>query len=78
MDGASGGIVTENKTIEIPAAIYDEIALRIEDTGFDSVSDYVAYVLREFLTDDDDEEVVYSKEDEEKVKERLRALGYLD
>ncbi|RLF62654.1 MAG: CopG family transcriptional regulator, partial [Thermoplasmata archaeon] len=28
--------------------------------------------------DEDDDDEVFSKEDEEKVKERLRALGYLD
>ncbi|AMQ18881.1 hypothetical protein [Thermococcus peptonophilus] len=65
--------------IKIPKSLYDKIKERIEDTGFDSVDDYVTYVLREVLANlEEDEEEVFSEEEEEKVKERLRALGYLD
>jgi Arc/MetJ-type ribon-helix-helix transcriptional regulator len=65
--------------IKIPKSLYDKIKERIEDTGFDSVDDYVTYVLREVLANiEEEEEEVFSEEEEEKVKERLRALGYLD
>ncbi len=63
--------------IKIPASLYKKIEERIEGTGFSSVSSYVTYVLRELLAEDEEEEV-YTPEEEEKVKERLRALGYLD
>ncbi len=67
-------------TVSIPKPLYDKIKTRIEDTGFTSVSDYVTYVLREVLAslEEEEKEEVFSKEEEEKVKERLRALGYLD
>ena len=43
------------------------------------MSSYVVYVLREVLAEDAvDEEEAFSREDEERVKERLRSLGYLD
>jgi len=64
--------------IAIPKSIVEKIEKRIKQTDFDSVSSYVSYVLQEILSEDDEEEVVFSKEDEERVKERLRALGYLD
>ncbi|MEA2053860.1 MAG: CopG family transcriptional regulator [Candidatus Thermoplasmatota archaeon] len=66
-------------TVSIPTPLVEKIKERIKGTGFTSVSGYVTYVLREVIANmDDDEEEAFSKEDEEKVKERLRALGYLD
>ncbi|MCD6236717.1 MAG: CopG family transcriptional regulator, partial [Thermoplasmata archaeon] len=58
----------------------DKIKKRIEGTGFHSLSSYVTYVLRELLASMEEEEAgeALTKEDEEKIKERLRALGYLD
>ncbi|RLI40665.1 CopG family transcriptional regulator, partial [Candidatus Bathyarchaeota archaeon] len=51
----------------------------IKGTGFSSVSGYVTYVLREVLSEEEEEEKeVFSKEDEEKIKARLKALGYIE
>ena len=50
-------------------------------TEFKSVSDYVAFVLREVLRDieeDEEEKQGFTKEEEESVKKRLKAVGYLD
>ncbi|MBN1538849.1 MAG: CopG family transcriptional regulator [Candidatus Thermoplasmatota archaeon] len=70
----------KHTTVSIPLPLYRKIKERIEGTGFTSVSDYVTYVLREVLAslEEDQKEEVFSEEEEEKVKERLRALGYLD
>ena len=66
-------------TISIPTPLADKIKKRIEGTGFHSLSSYVTYVLREVISNiDEEEEEAFTKEDEEKVKDRLRALGYLD
>ena len=66
-------------TISIPTQLAEKIKKRIEGTGFHSLSSYVTYVLREVISGIEDEsEEAFSKEDEEKVKDRLRALGYLD
>ncbi len=67
-------------TVSIPKQLAEKIEGRIEDTGFNSVSSYVTYVLREVLSslEEEKKEEVFSKEEEEKVKERLRSLGYLD
>lgn len=67
------------KTVSIPESLYEKIEERCEGTGFESVDEYVAYVLREVATEEEEiEEEEFSEEDEEKVKERLRALGYMD
>jgi Arc/MetJ-type ribon-helix-helix transcriptional regulator len=66
-------------TISIPTPLAEKIKKRIEGTGFNSLSSYVTYVLREVISGiEEEQEEAFSKEDEEKVKERLRALGYLD
>jgi len=66
-------------TISIPIPLAEKIKKRIKGTGFTSLSSYVIYVLREVMSGIEAESnEVFSKEDEEKVKERLRALGYLD
>ena len=66
-------------TISIPTPLAEKIKKRIQGTGFTSLSSYVTYVLREVLSGvEEEEDEAFTKEDEERVKERLRALGYLD
>ena len=65
-------------TVSIPTPLFKKIEERIKGTGFTSVSSYVTYVLREIIAEDEEAEEPFSKEDEERVKERLRALGYLE
>ena len=73
--------MTERKkftTVSIPSPLFKKVEERIKETGFTSVSSYVTYVLREIIAEDTQEEEPFTKEDEERVKERLRALGYID
>jgi hypothetical protein len=66
-------------TISIPTQLAEKIKKRIEGTGFTSLSSYVTYVLREVISGSDEvTDNAFTKEDEERVKDRLRALGYLD
>lgn len=70
---------TKHTTISIPTPLAEKIKKRIQGTGFTSLSSYVTYVLSEVLSGLENESgEEFSKEDEERVKERLRALGYLD
>ena len=65
-------------TISIPVPLYEKVKKMIEGTGFSSVSDYVTYVLRELVASYEESKLDFTKEDEERIKRRLRALGYLD
>jgi Arc/MetJ-type ribon-helix-helix transcriptional regulator len=65
-------------TVSIPTPLFKKVTERIKGTGFSSVSSYVAYVLREIIAEEEAEEQPFSEEDKERVKERLRALGYID
>jgi metal-responsive CopG/Arc/MetJ family transcriptional regulator len=68
----------ESMTVSIPASLYKKIEEAIKGTDVASVSSYVAKVLREKLSQAEKTGEAFSKEDEEKVKERLKALGYID
>ena len=72
-------MVTDKKytTVSLPTPLFEKIQEKIKGTGFTSVSDYVTFVLREILTHGTDQEA-FNEEDEKKVKDRLRSLGYLD
>ena len=66
-------------TVSIPTPLFEKIEERIRGTGFTSVSSYVTYVLREIVAEEEEEaKEPFTKEDEERVKARLRALGYID
>jgi Arc/MetJ-type ribon-helix-helix transcriptional regulator len=73
---------TNITTISIPKQLAEKIKKKIEGTGFNSVSGYVTYVLRQVIssteTAENKEKEAFTEEDERKVKERLRSLGYLD
>ena len=70
----------EMRSIKIPKDLYRKLKKRIRDTEFTSVSEYAGYILSEVLEnlDEDVKDEKISEADEEKVKERLKALGYLD
>ena len=64
--------------ISIPAELFKQIEEKIKDTDVASVQDYVIKVLKGSLTEGGKENEGLSKEEEDKVKERLKALGYMD
>ncbi len=68
----------ESKGVFLSAELYDRIGERVRETGFSSVDEYVTFVLEEVLKEEGEGEAAFSKEEEEEVKKRLRALGYLD
>jgi len=64
-------------TIKIPIPLAEKIKERIAGTGFNSISSYVTYVLRQVISGTKKKEEAFSEEEEEKVRERLRGLGYI-
>jgi len=68
----------EFTSISIPTSLYKKIEEKIKGTEFTSVSSYVTKVLRESLSKEEENKEVFSAEEEEKIKERLKALGYID
>ena len=64
--------------VSIPTSLYKKIEEKIKGSEITSASSYVAKVLRESLSKEEVTQEALTKEDEEKVKKRLKALGYID
>lgn len=65
-------------TIKIPRPLYDKIAAIIEGSGYNSVTDFVVYVLRDIVsTHGAHEEEPYTETELKAIKDRLARLGYL-
>jgi hypothetical protein len=68
----------EFTTVSIPTSLYKKIEEKIKGTEITSVASYIGQVLREHFAKEEVSPEVFSQEEEEKVKERLKALGYID
>ncbi len=64
--------------VSIPTSLYKKIEEKIKGSEITSVSNYVTKALRENLSKEETTQEAMTKEDEEKVKKRLKALGYID
>ena len=64
--------------VAIPTSLFKKIEEKIKGTEYPSVASYVAKVLDDNLSKEKDTKEAFSKEEEEKVKDRLKALGYID
>lgn len=69
--------------VELSEETYGLLAKRAKDKEFDTTDEYINYVLDQVaekakrkMAEDEGED--FSEEDEEKVKRRLKGLGYLD
>ncbi len=58
--------------------LYKKVKKKVEESegAFNSVEEYVEFVLEELLKEEE-EETPFTPEEEEEIKRRLRALGYL-
>jgi len=67
------------QNVAIPFSLFKKIEDRIKETEFQSVSAYVTYILQEAVSETErtEQKQVFSAEEEESVKDRLRALGYI-
>ena len=64
-------------SLTLPKELYDKLKRRAEGSEFRSVEDYVLFVLGEVVSDEGAEPKGMDSEDEERVKDNLRALGYI-
>jgi Arc/MetJ-type ribon-helix-helix transcriptional regulator len=71
-------------TIKIPGHLYNRIAEIVAGSGFNSVTDFIVYVLRDLAsassepkTEKSIEEETLTKEEIEAIRIRLKSLGYL-
>lgn len=66
-------------TIKIPRPLYTKVQQLIDDSGFNSPTDFIVYVLRDVLSESGKEDRDhFSPEELAHLKQKLRNLGYLD
>ena len=65
-------------TIKIPRTLYENLGGIIEESGFNSVTEFIVYVLRDLISSRSiKKEPSLSKREIEIVRKRLKSLGYL-
>lgn len=71
-------------TIKIPGPLYNRIAKIVAGSGFNSVTDFIVYVLRDLVSTSEETseaekmgEASLSKEEIDAIRKRLKSLGYL-
>ncbi len=78
--------MADKATIKIPRNLYNKIKEITDETGFNSVTEFIVYVMRDLVStkelnrsdneDIDSEEL--SSEEVNMIRKRLKSLGYLD
>ena len=77
--GGSGPSGRNKVTIKIPRELYERIQTIIEGTGFGSVTEFIVYILRDLAAVEGvAESGGLSGREVNLIRQRLRALGYLD
>jgi len=68
----------EKVHVAISKELYERCKQFVEEQGgFSSVEEFIEFILYEVLSEERAEGTGLSEEEEEKVKERLKALGYI-
>jgi len=63
-------------TIKIPRPLYEKIKRVTEESGFDSPTDFIVYVLRD-LMGGMQKQTELSEDEITAIRKRLQGLGYL-
>lgn len=70
---------SEKVTIKIPRPLYRKIQQVIAESGFNSPTDFIVFVLRDIISEKGKEErEEFSADELRLIKKKLRNLGYLD
>lgn len=70
--------VKDKVTIKIPRALYNSLKKMISGTGFNSVTDFIVYLLRDIAASGRvDQETALSQKEIDAIRKRLKSLGYL-
>jgi metal-responsive CopG/Arc/MetJ family transcriptional regulator len=65
-------------TIKIPRPLYNNLGKTIEGSGFNSVTEFIVYVLRDLISSKTIRtEPSLSPKEIQMIKKRLKSLGYL-
>lgn len=64
-------------TIKIPRQLYNRLQKIVEDSGFNSVTDFTVYVLRDLASSTSSDNEQLTEKEIATIRKRLKSLGYL-
>jgi hypothetical protein len=64
------------REVRVPEPLARALEARLEGTGFASLEEFLGYVLARLAESTDP--TPFSEEEEQRLRERLRSLGYID
>ena len=69
----------ETTDIQISKELKDKLEEKIKETEFDSLQEYVNYILGQVVSgvESSEGEKAYTEEEEDAMKERLKEMGYV-
>lgn len=65
-----------HRDVRVPEHLAQAIEARLTGTGFASLEEFLGYVLARLA--ESKESTPFSEEEEQRLRERLRSLGYID
>jgi len=71
--------VSEKVEVKLSRKLVEGVQRQVDESEgeFKTVDEFIEFVLTEILKDEESEQV-YTPEEEEEIKKRLRALGYIE
>lgn len=68
----------EHVSVKIPNRLYKKVQRIVEESKgeFKDVEGYIIFIIEEIVREEESENI-YTKEDEEDIMKRLKALGYV-
>jgi metal-responsive CopG/Arc/MetJ family transcriptional regulator len=72
--------INNKATIKIPRPLFEKLSDVIEGSGYNSVTDFVVYVLRDLVATNklNETSTTIDMKEMDMVKDKLKALGYLN
>ena len=67
----------EKKTIEISETLYESLKQSSDDSGFESIEEFVNFVLEEVIRRGVREEKKLTVDEQKEIDKSLKALGYI-
>ena len=67
----------EKKAIEISETLYESLKQSSDDSGFESIDEFVNFVLEQVIRKGVREERKLTNEEQKEVDKSLKALGYI-
>jgi hypothetical protein len=72
---------SDKVTIKIPRILYDRLAEIVNGSGFNSVTEFIVYILRDLASSQsvskEGDEISLNKDEIDAIRRRLKTLGYL-